>query len=242
MKFESLKSFRTFPGDSFKKLDVSKDTHDIKQYLEKLYEEHKNPDVIIQVLNTTIEEYFKYLERNIFPQEIKDKAQASLRICAEIPNKKNFIKCVMQSVQPFIYIRATYPKEFEEVQARINNKEQGYIELNRVVTYEKIGNTIHLHHSPAKTLKAVRLYALYRDAMRKLAKIVKGDQEIEKIDAVSWIVTKISEVFEENGFTVKRLDKSPNSPDSFDLLKKDAEKISLASVSREEFLKRFLNK
>ena len=37
MKFESLKSFRTFPGDSFKKLDVSKDTHDIKQYLEKLF-------------------------------------------------------------------------------------------------------------------------------------------------------------------------------------------------------------
>ena len=227
MKFDSLQSFSKARDHSFRNLDVSKDTHDIRQHLEKAYREYKEPNQVIEGLIPLLGTFFEHIDRNIFPQEKMDEILSSLEGCRRISGKKEFLDKVMQALQPFIFTRATYPKEFEAALSKASNKKQGYIELNRLVTYEKKDNIIVLHHSIAKTIGPK--LRLYYDAMKQLAKIIEADPGIQQVEAASWIVREAPDLFAKNEFEIKDLDEKDN----------EGRPISVAFISREKFLGRF---
>jgi hypothetical protein len=157
-----------------------------------------------------------------------------------IQGKEDFIKEIIDILKPIFDIRKSFPVEFEETESRMSNAELGYIELNRLVSYEKVGDTIKLHHSKARTIGPK--LELYNNAMKRLASIIKGDPEIQKIVAVSWIVHRVPGLFTKNGFSVEKLPAySISSLHVSSGNEKDPEgrPIALASISREKFLEVF---
>lgn len=190
-------------------------------------------------------DFTKHIPPHILSKEKSEEIKDTLYtfVIKEIFNdEQKFIDGVVKILMPILQIVKTYPKEYEEAQAKAINERHGYTELNRLVSYEKDGSVIKLHHSPGKTLNALRFYSLYKEAMKKLSKIVIDDETIEKIEAASWIVTKNPDVFIKNGFSVKKVEPgAPNSRDTSLAHEKDPERqeISIASISRADFLKTF---
>jgi hypothetical protein len=163
-----------------------------------------------------------------------------LLYCTGLENKKLFINTILPILQPIWDLKKSHPREYEEAEAKISKKELGYIELNRLVTYEKVGDVIKIHHSKAHTIGPK--LKLYISAMQDLAKVVQADPEVKSIEGVSWIVYKIPALFTKYGFKVEKLPKY--SVDSLNLQsgnEKDSEDrpIARAVISRDDFLKQF---
>lgn len=225
-----LKSFQSLPkisesaknpGDQF--------IGDLKATLGDFYDSSQDSNIRINLVLDRLDKFFSNFDKNIVSQEQILEIKKNLSLLSEareIQSKSDFIKNIIKILEPVLYIREKYPKEFEEAQSVANNRSMGYIELNRLVTYEKAGDTIKIHHSQARTIgPSLRLYY---DAMGKLAKIVKADPEIQKVEAVSWIVRHSPGLFTKKGFVVEDLDEKDEDKD-----------ISMAYISRDKFLEVF---
>ena len=93
--------------------------------------------------------FFKYLSEDIISKEQVNVLCLKLTLCASIENKKEFVDKIIEILKPLFDIREKYSIEFEEAEARASNDASGFLELNRLVRYEKKGDTIHLHHDKA---------------------------------------------------------------------------------------------
>ncbi|MFA5791747.1 MAG: hypothetical protein WC884_01775 [Candidatus Paceibacterota bacterium] len=238
MKFDSFN-----PSQKFKErkhlLNERTLEERLRSWLGEVYKAHSNPDGRIDEVMKRVELFFKYVNRDIFLENQFEEIQQALESCTSIKDRNLFINRVVEIFKPIFDFSKIFPKEFEEAQAKVGIEEEGYTELNRLVAYEKEGNTVKLHHPPARTIGPK--LELYYDAMRKLVEIIKNDPEIQNVEAASWIVARVPELFARNGFTVKEAKKHISSfPISFGNEKdKYGRKVSIASISREEFLKVF---
>jgi hypothetical protein len=202
---------------------------DMKLYIEKIYDDHPALNMDIVVLISILESFFRHIDREIISEDQIEKIREDIAHCKVIKDREKFLQQIFNCLQPLIVLRSMYPKQFEKAQSAANNEDQGYVELNRLVTYEKIGNIIHLHHSQAKTIGPDR--NLYTEAMRKLAHIVFNDKAIQSIEANSWIVSKAPKLFELNGFSVQKTGRRDD----------EGREEGFAVISRQQFLDRFLD-
>ena len=220
----------------------------VESMLGKIYKSHRDPNKRAAAVLQEAEPYFRHISKEIISNDKIEEIKQALEKYGRIEDQKEFVKKVMEALSAVFALRKTNPKEYEEGLARAANEKAGYIELNRVVSYEKKRRgIIALHHSSAKMVNPLRLNALYKEAMKKLAKIVAADPEVRQIEAISWIVAKAPALFTENGFTVERMRDLPNldylSPvTSGDMKDQQGKRIALAVIKREDFLNRFLEK
>ncbi len=240
MQFKSLQSFPK--STELSKKDPEKELlKDVRYKLEEVFEDTQDKDQRRVKIMKKVEPFFRHLNRDILPDTQIEEIRTALMGCLAIENRDQFVNKVIDALKPIFDIIKKYPKEYEEARAKIENEEYKYTELNRLVSYEKKDNIIAIHHSIARTIGPKR--ELYLDAMRKLAKIIKRDPEIEKIEAVSWIVAKAPSLFTRNGFTIEKVKKGPKLVSSLRLTsgteKDEGREIAAAHISREAFLKIF---
>lgn len=241
--------------DSFKKLGnrnnpevVSRtdQPEDFRLFLGQVFEDYKDPKDRVRVIFENIDAFFEFMlniNKEIIPEDKLKIIKSELIGCESILDKEEFINKTAEILKPIFDAEKNYPIEYEEAKSKMSNRRQGYLELNRFVTYEKCGDTIQLHHSEAK--KLVELTGskpgLYKDAMKKLAKIVENDPSIQSIQATSWIVEKMRTTFVRAGFSVEKVENTKPSilRDSHGREKDVEIEEATATISREKFLEVF---
>lgn len=174
----------------------------------------------------------KILDSDAFDGEAVKK---SLQACSKIEDEKEFVDGVMLALQPVLTFRKNNPQAFEKMAREVAMSQEGMKPLNEIMYYGGRDDYIHIHLANARDMKKLR--ALVLDGLQKLAEIIKADEKVKTIEATSWIVAKNPGLMEKMGFEVEgEIDEEFRRRHFGD----DKRKISKATISREEFLKRYL--
>ncbi|MFA6274358.1 MAG: hypothetical protein WC662_04320 [Candidatus Paceibacterota bacterium] len=161
-----------------------------------------------------------------------------LKRCSEIKNKDEFIRELLIILEPILEVKKTNPILLEEVQRDIFVEQGNFTKLNEILSYGIYKDIAHIHFAPAKELKKEKgikgTLSLVRDGLKKLAEIVKDNNNITKITATSYIVAEMPTTMESLGFHIT----GPVSRGFRSLhFKGDKRKVSQAEMSRERLLK-----
>ncbi len=206
-----------------------------RESLETIFDESQDNKERIERLLKKLEIFSRNMDEEILSKEEVDRINSALLECEDISDKKQFLDKVMVILKPILEIKERHPDKVEEAQTQSINEEGGYMELNRLVSYGRSGNIVHIHASPGRTVE--NKITLYRQAMKDLARIVDDDPGIEEIIATSHIVAEHPGIFTRAGFKVGELS---------DELKRrhfmgEEREVKIARIDREDFLRRFLN-
>ena len=137
MPFDSLKA-REQPKEN--KIDFGSD---VRKILDKLYDDNIKPKYAIALVIKALAPFFLiFIEKKYISSQDAYRVLENLMACMEIEDKEQSIAAVIKALRPILQISTKYPKEFEEMRSKIGNTQEGYIELNRLVTYEKNGKVI----------------------------------------------------------------------------------------------------
>jgi len=109
-----------------------------------------------------------------------------------------------------------------------------HIKLNEMLSYDRKENEIYLHLSPSETFGVSEKVAFLKRGFSKLTQILKADPSIEKVVAVSWIVTVNPGIMEKLGFVI---DGPVSHKEQVTFRDVENRVISRAHIKREEFLK-----
>jgi len=205
----------------------------VKVRFEAFFEEISSPEERAKKMKGVLSAFFKYIDKSILSEEEIEVLNAKIESCKDITDKDDFVEIMLQVMEPVIQISINHKEKYEDAEARAMNDREGYCRINRLVSYEKSGSTIHIHNPVGETVK--NKIGLYKDAMKKLAQIIHDDPDIEEVSATSYLVSKHPSLFTRIGFTVK------------DISKEVAEKhfegqegVKQAIMKRDDFLRRFL--
>jgi hypothetical protein len=221
--------------------DIKKDEDALKleEYLHNVFIEYNNGqgriDKILKELNPTI-------ENNYFKQKFSQKVDIkellkSLTDCAGIETEEKFVQKTFSLLNILLELKKLNPKDFEKVHRETFSEK--FIRLNEILSYGKSGDTIHIHFADAKTLTIKEKINFFIDGLKKLALIVKDDEEIKQINGTSWIIAKNPKLIERFGFTYAgKIDEEMRDLHFRD----EKEKVEWAYMERDEFLKKYLVK
>ena len=148
----------------------------------------------------------------------------------------------MAALDPILVFRREHRHEFEQLTRKVvmePARQDGMTPLNEVMYYGGRDNYVHIHLAQAKDVGVSKLRALVLDGLQKLAEQIKGNEQVQDIEATSWIVAKNPKLMEKLGFTVEGEVDEEFRRQHFS---GDERKISRATIKREEFLKRYLKK
>lgn len=200
------------------------------------FDEFDNPQERMSAILKRIEPFFQHIDKKILPDEKASEIKLALQACENVLDKQQFLSEIMTTLKPALDIREAHADKFEEAQARAMNELGGFVEINRLLSYGKSGPIIHIHAPAGETVG--NKITLYREGLRKLAKIINEDPEIKKVTATSPLVAAHPGLFTRAGFKVDDV------TDEFRQQHFAGEKreIKIAEIDREEFLRRFLKK
>ncbi|MDO8558956.1 MAG: hypothetical protein Q7R84_01360 [bacterium] len=168
-----------------------------------------------------------------------DKVRQSLRGCSAIKEREEFIEKVLSSLEPISDLKKNNPEAFEEIERRVfveGVEVRGFKKINEILSYGVNEDFAHIHLAPAGQF-GISVLKMVRGGLEELAKIVKENKEIKRVEAISWIVADHPKILERLGFTVvgeideeirRKYHANDNGP------------ISRATISREDFLSRYL--
>lgn len=207
-----------------------------REQLSSFFDEHTDPKERTSAILKRIEPFFKYTDKKILPEKMIDEMKSALLACEDISDKQKYLDTVMGALKPILDMREARPNAFEEAQARAMNKEMGFTEINRLLSYGKSGSTVHIHAPAGETVR--NKITLYREGLRTLAEIIASDPEIKEVTATSSLVAEHPKLFTRAGFEVGEV------PDEIrqQHFASEEREIKFAKIDREEFLKRFLRK
>lgn len=188
---------------------------------EKMYEVAKRSLGAIFKTNPDSESRIGPIEEEVkrMSSYIKDSERilAGLDECAAIKDRKEFVEKVFEVIKPMIDLKISNPQVF----LIEGEEEREFIEINEVLSYEKKGSgAIEMHLIPKEVHRDI--YKRLTDGLRRLAKIINQDKNIEIIEAESWIVTRHPKIVQKFGLTI------------------DDIRAGKAHISREDFLKNYL--
>jgi hypothetical protein len=213
-----------------------------KRTLGEIFDSHR-AEKILAVFKS--DEARQILDSNLIDG---DKISEDLEQCLGIKDKEEFINKAISSLEPLFKLRENNPKAVEELGAMLFAGLSGFIRLNKRFSYgegsyDKNKDLVHIHLAPVEELiKEVGIDGimdLMRDALEKLAKKVKANEKIDRITATSWIIAKkpAGKRLENFGFT---LEGEISKEDKQRYHKDDSREIHRASMTREQFLEKYL--
>ncbi len=140
------------------------------------------------------------------------------------------------------FVQANFsPKELEQSAREYHAQNGRDTPLNELLRYHiKDGTQIYLHVSPARTIGLQEQLRLLREGLSLLAKKLDSDSELKKVEsvnAVSWIVATNPGLLTKMGFTYKGTLNRQENPEYFS---DDPRDVGEASISRGDFLKKYL--
>jgi len=146
---------------------------------------------------------------------------------ASFKNREEIVKALPSLVSQFLL--AHYSLDDLEARMRSSQAEkQGWVEINEVLSYGVKDGTIHLHVPTVFTKKPMEMLKLLESGLKTIAARLKTEpalHEISKITGYSWIVFEYPQLLERMGFVVSKRDETSRE--------------ALASLNREDFLKRY---
>lgn len=181
------------------------------------------------------------LQKNglVFNQE---EVISGLKESEGIGDKEAFMAHLMKVLEPLIVLRVTQASTFEKTERDTLNDGEN-LKLSEVL-YTSLGEVnnkgiaIHLA-SAAELIKEKGMGNFKREienGLVKLAEIVEADPNIERIDAVSWIVAKNPVLLKRLGFTVVGEISEEEKGENFSDEKRP---IAAAYINRKEFLAKY---
>ena len=72
----------------------------------------------------------------------------------------------------------------------LSESKENEIKINEVLSYDVTSNIVGIHVAPAEDLGVFIVKRLVIEGLKELASIVKANEKITEIEAVSWIVGK----------------------------------------------------
>jgi hypothetical protein len=170
-----------------------------------------------------------------------------LRESADIKDREVFISHLIKILEPIIIIQATQPKVIEQVQRENTINGPDNLKLSEVLYMSINGQNekeAEIHLAPATELIKQDGIGNFRkeveNGLKKLAEIIKTNDNIEKITATSWIVAKNPSLLERLGFTViGEISKEEREQENY---RDEKRPIAKAFMKREDFLFKYSNK
>jgi len=140
------------------------------------------------------------------------------------------------------YDNSPQGKEAELNKAKKFIKSTGSMEINRILACVKFKNSLILHIPPSHTVSLSEKLKLMREGFKKVADILVNDKSIKKVEGSSWLADEHGSLVRKMGFDIKDI----NFMEKFfvvigNILKKQNERpYKRVSISREDFLRRYL--
>ncbi len=202
----------------------------VKKSIEGIFEQHKNGSERVEVV---IKKLSQFLDSDAFDGK---KIKESLEACSQIEDKKEFIESIISALEPILDFRKSSPEAFEQMRRQAAMEQEGMTPINEILYYGGREDYLHIHLAPAKDAGIGKLRAQVLEGLQKLAEVIKDNKQIKEIEATSWIVAKNPKLMEKLGFEVHgEIDEEFRRQH----LSGDERKISRATISRKEFLKRY---
>ena len=211
---------------------------------EKAYQEVKNRlGFVFDQFNSgqeridNVKSKISVISRYFLTAEQQKNVELELEKCFEIQNKQKFIDNVFKIIKPIISLKFEKPEEFDEIRRDDFKKRTGFVEVNKLLSYEINNEILHIHIPPNESTSLQEKYSLFIKGMKELAKIVDNNKSITKIVGISWIIAKHPKILKRCGFTV-------DGPIDAEIKRRDFgnDEVDVwgAHMSREEFLKKYL--
>jgi hypothetical protein len=206
----------------------------VENFIDELPDNKQKIDSLIKILNKSLNnEILKKIDSNITLKEIKSKLENSKKL----KTGAEFINEVKDILNPLFIGMSNNNGEFASFKRRVFNESHNFIPLNEVFSYSLDEKDLHLHMSPSDDISAVSKVRYIKDGLEKLSEIIKSNKKIEKISATSWIVAKNPKLLERLGFKNEGpIDEKTRKRD----FSGETNPISRATISREEFLSKYL--
>jgi hypothetical protein len=206
--------------------DVKED-HGVKDELGKFFDNYENSEGRLKAIQAKAKNFLD-----------KEKLQQLLDESSGISDRNEFIEKIYPLIKPVVDLRRNNPKEFEEKEREVIVNENKFIPINEILSYGLGGKDfIHIHLSPAETMNLSEKKTALEDGFKKLAQLVKDNEDIKYITATSWIVAKHPRLMESIGFTVEgEIDKETKERH----FASEKRKVDKATMTREKLIKRYL--
>lgn len=206
--------------------------------IENLFEAYNNGE---QRVNLLIEFLSPYLSNNLIKEQ--DQIKIDLLGCVNLNNKNEFISRVTEIVKPIISLVVNNPEieiKFKneqplELKRKVFNIFNKYEQIGKYISYGITGRTLHIHLPDASDLikdkSRTILFSEIENDFNNLAKVVDNNSQIKEIVASSWIVANNPNILNNFGFIINH---------KYDSIDKEGKESKFSSISRDEFLKRYL--
>ena len=197
----------------------------VREKIGDIFEAHQNGTERVQ---DALSKFEPFLKSELLGGE---SIRAQIEAISAIEDKKEFVEKFVIALKPFFDLWVDNPREFERIERQRFVEKGGYTKVNEILSYGAEGDDVHIHLAPAKALgMEVRRQAI--EGLKELAQIVQKDKSIKSISATSWIVAEHPKLMEKFGFTIIEEEGFTS----------EGKKIAAATMPREEFLERYLEK
>lgn len=164
---------------------------------------------------------------------VKEQIFAQIDEAIKISDEGEFKREISKALAPILKNNLIL---FEDVEALVTTKKEGFKLLNERVSYGIGGDTLHIHLSPAHKVKE-KIPQLLQNGCKRLAEIIKNNEEIKQIIYTSWMIATrtYSAIFKDLGFAIKEV---PNEIIA-EHFKDEKRPMKMAYMNRDEFLRKY---
>lgn len=170
----------------------------------------------------------------------KEKIIRGVKESANINDREAFIAHFVKILEPFTILRVTQSKIFEKVARDETIKNSGNLRLSEILYANFENEVASIHLAPAAELKKEIGFGNFKKEIEKglikLAEIIKSDEKIKEIWAVSWIVARHPLLLKRLGFTIAG---ELTEEEKIDGFSEEKRPVARAFMKREDFLARY---
>lgn len=181
-----------------------------------------------------VDDIFNNLKNILAKMPNSAEIESSLESLRQIEEKELFCEKAFAILEQIIEWRENHLQEFEEIRRNDFNEQGNFIELNKMLSYNIDGDTVHIHVPPNVSTPNSEKINLAYDGLKKLASIVAQDETIKTIVATSWIVAKHPSLMNKLHFTLEGEIDEKSRAEHFPAENRE---IGVATMSRDELIK-----
>lgn len=221
-------------SSEIKKIGIESMEKLVENFIDELPDNKQKIDSLNKILSKSLsDDILTKIESGVILKKIKDKLEDSIKI----ESGAEFIKEVKDALRPISIAMSNHPEEFSSFKRRLFNESHNFIPVNEVFSYRIDGGDLHVHMAPSEDISAVSKVRFIKDGLEKLSEIIKSNKKIDKLSATSWIVASNPQLLEKLGFKNEGpIDEETRKRD----FSGETDPISRATISRSEFLSRYL--
>jgi len=207
-----------------RKNKLEKKDEKTKSDLKDLFNRYSTGPERIKAIQTQLKRF-----SHLLSEEQKEYLAKSISEIENIIDENEFVEKMFPVAKYYLGIKAEHLGQFEEIdRQRMYDEHPTYKELNQLFAYELEDGEIRLHVPSNEGTPIKDKLGLMEDGLKKLAEIVRDYPNIKLVAGRSWIVGEHPKLLERLGFEVSEIETNPQGI-----------KVGLATISREELLKRY---